>query len=117
VLKGHAGQEIIVKQMGGRADGFEQKVAGVRQLQGGEEAVLFVHPSQAGDGTFVITGLMQGNFRVTTENAARVVSNGVEGVTQVRHGQPAVEHFSGSRMPLSQLEAIVRAASVPKDAK
>src|SRR4051794_22634272 len=57
VLKGQASGEVIVKQMGGRAGAYEQKVAGVRHWQSGEQAMLFAHPSMAGDGTLVITGL------------------------------------------------------------
>ena len=63
-LKGTASGTVVVKQMGGSAGGYEQKVAGVRLLRAGEQAVLFVHPSQAADGTVVVTGLMQGNFRI-----------------------------------------------------
>src|SRR5437899_9128789 len=55
-LKGRSPSEIVVKQLGGRAGGYEQKVAGVRQFNANEPAVLFVHPSQAGDGTMVVTG-------------------------------------------------------------
>jgi hypothetical protein len=108
ILKGNAPREIVVKQMGGRAGGFEQKVAGVRPLMSGEQALLFVHPSQAADGTLVITGLMQGNFRIiATQKGEVLATNDVPGVNQLRAGANSVEHYSGSRMPLSTLESLV----------
>ncbi len=111
VLKGTASSMITVKQMGGRADGYEQKVAGVRQLQSGETAVLFVHPSQAADGTMVVTGLMQGKFSVSSSSTGEAtVTNNVPGVDQVHRPDGAVEHYSGTKMTLSTLEAIVRQA-------
>jgi hypothetical protein len=117
-LKGQAGNEVVVKQMGGRSDPYEQKVAGVRHWQSGEEAMLFLHPSQAGDGTLVITGLMQGNFRVVSgQGGEALVSNGVIGAEELNTGNKTVQHFAGSKMPLSNLEAIVRDAAAHEVAK
>lgn len=107
-LKGTAPATIVVKQMGGQADGYEQKVAGVRQFKNGEQAVLFVHPSQANDGTAVITGVVQGNFSVTSEKGEETVSNGMANVEQLSQG--SVAHYVGAHMRLSQLESIVHAA-------
>ena len=110
-LKGTTPGEIIVKQMGGRAGGYEQKVAGVRHLASGEQAVLFVHPSQAADGTLVITGLMQGNFRIVASQKGEVMAtNDVSGVNQLAADVSAVEHYVGSRMPLTTLESLVISA-------
>jgi len=112
ILKGGPASTVVVKQMGGRAGGYEQKVAGVRQLQTGERAVLFVHPSQIADGTMVVTGLMQGDFRVIgSEKSEVTVSNGVAGVNQYRRENGSLEHYSGAQMPLHELESRVRAAS------
>jgi hypothetical protein len=118
-LKGQAANEVIVKQMGGRAGAYEQKVAGVRHWQSGEQAVLFVHPSQAGDGTLVVTGLMQGNFRVISSSAAQepLVTNGVPGVDELNAQAGTVQHFAGSKLPLSRLESIVRDAVAHEVAK
>src|SRR3954465_3004164 len=55
-LKGTAPNVITVKQMGGHADGYTQKVSGVRHWQPGDEAVLFLQPSTANDGTLIVTG-------------------------------------------------------------
>lgn len=63
-LKGASGQAFTVKQLGGSADGYTQKVSGVRQFENGEDALLFLRPSVTGDGTMVVVGLMQGHFRV-----------------------------------------------------
>jgi hypothetical protein len=111
-LKGTAPQEIVVKQMGGRSGAYEQKISGVRHWQDGEEAVLFAHPSQAADGTLVVTGLMQGNFRVLAAEPGKeqMVTNGVMGVDTFNPQQRTVEHFAGSRMPITRLESLVRDA-------
>jgi hypothetical protein len=62
-LKGKAPATVLVRQMGGHLDGFEQKVAGVHQFSPGEDAVLFLHPGIAdGSGSLAVTGLMQGYF-------------------------------------------------------
>jgi hypothetical protein len=107
-LKGSAPPTIVVKQLGGRAGGYEQKVSGVRQFKNGEQAVLFVHASQANDGTAVITGLVQGNFSVISEKGETTVSNGMANVEQLSQG--SVRHYAGAHMRLSQLESIVRGA-------
>jgi hypothetical protein len=111
-LKGQAANEVVVKQMGGRSGAYEQKLAGVRHWQNGEQTVLFVHPSQARDGTLVVTGLMQGNFRVISSSAGQepLVTNGVMGVDELNSSAGTVQHFAGSKMPLSRLESVVRDA-------
>jgi hypothetical protein len=118
-LKGQPGNEVIVKQMGGRSGAYQQKVAGVRHWQSGEQAMLFLHPSQAGDGTLVVTGLMQGNFRVLSsdQGGEPSVTNGVMGVEELNTGNQTVQHFAGSKMPLSKIEGIVRDAMAHEVAK
>jgi len=108
-LKGNAAAEITVKQAGGSADGYTQKVSGVRQFQEGEDALLFLRPSAATDGTLVVVGLMQGNFRMARSAAGEtIVSNGVAEAHQYDHGR--VETFTGSSMRLQDAEARVRSA-------
>ena len=105
-LKGTSPATIVVKQMGGAVNGYEQKVAGVCQFQNGEHAVLFVHPSQSNDGTVVITGLMQGKFSVVTPmHGEATVSNGMAHVDERSNG--SFSHYAGVHMRLSQLEALV----------
>src|SRR5947209_3091754 len=82
-LKGQVPRTIAVRQMGGRVPHYEQKVAGVRHWQAGDQAVLFLHPSVAGDGTMAVTALMQGDFRVVQaadQPGKSSVSNGITGV-------------------------------------
>jgi hypothetical protein len=117
-LKGQSGNEVVVKQMGGRSGAYEQKVSGVKHWQNGDQAMLFLHPSQAGDGTLVVTGLMQGNFRVVPgQGGEPMVSNGVMGVEELNTGNQTVQHFAGSRMPLTRLESLVRDATAHEVAK
>ncbi|HXZ79578.1 MAG TPA: hypothetical protein VEG30_06590 [Terriglobales bacterium] len=107
-LKGTS-QSITVKQIGGKVGNVTQKVAGVRQFQIGEQAMLFLRPSQAGDGTHVIVGLMQGNFRIARSTTGEMIaSNGVSGVHSLQQGK--VEHYAGASMRLADLESVVRGA-------
>ena len=108
-LKGAASGTITVKQAGGSADGYTQKVSGVRQFQAGEDALLFLRPSVAADGTMVVVGLIQGNFRMARTAAGEtVVSNGVREASQYEHGRVAT--FTGTSMRLQDVEARVRSA-------
>ncbi|MEO5936831.1 MAG: hypothetical protein ABIP81_06430 [Terriglobales bacterium] len=110
-LKGDAGQTIFVKQLGGVSGAYQQKVAGVRYWQEGEQSVLFVHPAQGNDGRFVITGLMQGNFAVRSAGADPEVTNGIEGVEAFDPRTKTVKTYRGSTLRLSQLEARVKKAA------
>ncbi len=114
-LKGDAGDTIFVKQMGGVSGAYQQKVAGVRYWQEGEQSVLFVHPAQTTDGRYVVTGLMQGNFAVKTlsanQGADPEVSNGIEGVEAFDPEAKVIKTYRGSSMRLSQLEARVKKAA------
>ncbi len=111
-LKGTLSGKITVKQLGGSAEGFTQKVAGVHHAQAGEPAVLFLRPSDAGDGTWVIVGLMQGHFRVYQDkDGAAMATNGVarshavESSSERKERAPAAEQMP---MRLSALETRVR---------
>ena len=111
-LKGNAPQTVVVKQMGGHADGVIQRVAGLRYFQDGESALLFLRPSAARDGSHVIVGMMQGNFRVwTAASGRRMASNGIAGVQSLEGGE--VRTFGGAAMELSSLETRVRQAVRP----
>ncbi len=109
-IKGTTPRAFVVKQLGGSAGGYTQHVAGVRHFRAGEEDVLFLHPSIDSDGTLVVTGLMQGNFRVVrmTTGAAEV-TNGVAGVQTYNPGSRDFGAYRGSRMRLTELETRVRA--------
>lgn len=103
-LKGVAPELVTVKQVGGTADGYTQKVSGVRHFQDGEDDLLFLRPSVAADGTLVVVGLMQGNFRVfhSTSGEAQV-SNGMTGAQKFDRGR--IETFTGTSMRLADAES------------
>lgn len=108
-LKGGAADAMVVKQLGGSAGGYTQKVAGVRHFQPGESVLLFLRPSEASDGTMVVVGLMQGNFRVYQTAAGQVmVSNGMPSVSADRQGK--IGSFTGSAMRLDDMEARIQRA-------
>jgi hypothetical protein len=110
-LKGTVGQTFVVKQMGGSAGGYTQHVAGVRYFQPGEEAVLFLHASEARD-AMVVTGVMQGNFHVTRRlQGEPVVSNGVPGVQTFDAHTSRFGTYTGRRIPLAELESRVQAVA------
>ena len=102
-LKGPTAETITVKQLGGTAEGYTQKVSGVRRLQEGEESLLFLRASAAGDRTMVVVGVMQGNFRVLrSATGEAVASNGVTGAESLQRGR--IETFAGASMRLSEIE-------------
>jgi len=110
-LKGGAVSNMVVKQPGGTKDGIKEIVFGVRHLQPGEDAVLFLRPSVDNDGTHVVVGLMQGSFRVYRSTSGQLhVSNGMPEVTAV-DSSGRMTAFTGSRMTLQQLESRVQAVA------
>lgn len=111
VLKGSTPQVIVVKQIGGRVGDQVARAAGVRYFHKNEETVLFLHPAMAGDSTYVITGLMQGNFHVAHTAESTTVSNGVPGVRKYDAATHAVSGFQGERLSLQELESRVRKAA------
>ena len=111
-LKGNPPADLVVKQLGGSAEGYTQKVAGVRGWQTGEKAVLFLRPSVQNDGSFEITALIQGNFRVRPSSTGEtLVSNGVQGLASYQSSSGGVTTFRGSGMRLEDLESRVRQAA------
>jgi len=111
-LKGDTAQTMIVKQLGGSAEGYTQKVSGVHHAQAGEQALLFLRASAAGDGTYAIVGLLQGHFRMfRARNGETMVSNGISGAESLEGGSGAVREFTGSPMRLGAAEARIRRAA------
>jgi hypothetical protein len=112
-LKGGAGEEIVVRQMGGQVGHIIQRVSGVHYWLPGEERVLFLRPSEAGGGAMSVVGLIQGDFRIRTlTTGERLASNGVP---QVKIYSPEAQAnsavaSSGTEMPLAELEARVKEA-------
>ena len=107
-MKGSLGPTFVVKRLGGQAGGYTMKVAGIHPWQDGEETVLFLRPDI--DRTFVVTALMQGDFRVHRNGATATVSNGVQGVKKIGTSGEVGE-FRGARMTLDELSRRVRQAA------
>ncbi len=81
-------------------------------MQAGEAALLFLRPSEAHDGTMVVVGLMQGQFRYArdSKSGATVVSNGVLGASEIQSSSAKVQPYHGSAMTLSKMEARIQKA-------
>ena len=110
-LKGASAATITVKQLGGSAGGYTQKVAGVHHAQPGEEALLFLRPSLAGDNTYVVVGTIQGNFRMFRASDGRsMVTNGISGAKALERGAGKTAEFTGTGMTVSEAEARIRRA-------
>ena len=110
-LKGQAQQTFTIKQIGGRVGNTVQKVAGVRHFTPGEQDLLFLQPSKDNDGSFIVTGLMQGNFAVRRSASGQmVVSNGVPEVSRIEVNSGAISRYRGSAMTVDQLESRIRKA-------
>ncbi len=112
-LKGAVPGEITLKQLGGKVGNSVVKVAGVRYFRPQEEAVLFLHPAMANDGTYVITGLMQGNFHVDRAGTQATVTNGIKSPGTYTVSGGGVSQYQGTRMTLTELETRVRQAVRP----
>ena len=112
-LKGTQADTVVVKQLGGSADGYTQHVSGVRAVETGEDALLFLRPSEARDGTMVVVGLMQGHFRFDRDvkTGSTIVNNGVLGAEEMQSNSRQVRAYRGSALTLAQLEARVRKAA------
>ena len=119
-LKGSNENTLTVKQPGGSADGYTQHVAGVRSWSAGESAVLFLQPSGDHDGTFVVTGLVQGDFRVRRlASGAAIVDNGVasstrqigEEVDAFNPADKSITPYAGNHIDLETLKQRVRSAA------
>lgn len=106
-LKGKPAGSVVVRRMGGRADGYVQRISGVRGWTEGEEVVLFLRRK---GGVFTVTGLLQGDFRVRREGDRTLVSNGVPGVRSLERDSGRVGAYRGERMSLEELKARVREA-------
>lgn len=112
--KGQAPSVIVVKQPGGTVGNTTERVYGVRYLRPGEHSVLFLRPSDERDGTLIITGLVQGNFRVgISQTGEQVVSNGAPEVSSYSLSGHEVSSFTGNRMRMSDLKARVEKADQP----
>ena len=112
-LKGQfAHSTFVVKQFGGEVGNTVSRRIGVRQFTAGEQSVLFLFPSPNGDGTMLVTGLMQGRFAVRRSGGSATVSNGLplpgRAAAIYEVGAPVLEPY---RMPLDTLEQRVRNAA------
>ena len=109
-LKGSAPEQITVRLIGGRVGHLISTVDGVPRFRPGEEAVLFLEPTRAGE--LSVTGWVQGTFRIQ-----RDLHTGRESVTQDTSGlavfDPATRQFrpGGVRnLPLEEFKQRVAAA-------
>ncbi len=108
--KGAPASEFIVRQMGGRVGNVEQKVSGVRRWNAGDEAILFLRPSEAGNGVMAVVGLFQGNFSLHADGGKLIASNGVPDALQLNSATQQLEHFKAASYTLSELhQRVVRA--------
>jgi len=103
-LKGAASSEIIVRQMGGRVGNIEQRVSGVRRWQMGDESVLFLRPSEVGQGVMAVVGLFQGNYAVKrTALSEPMTTNGAPEAMQYDPSTRTTTHFRSSQITLREL--------------
>jgi len=109
-FKGAPPRILRVRLPGGRVGHVETRIEGVPYFFQGEEAVLFVEKTSAGD--YGVTGWAQGTFRVHRESAG-----GEPRLTQDTSGvavfDPATRQFSPTgirNLSLSDFRRLVAAA-------
>jgi len=100
---------ITVRLLGGRLGHLTSHVEGVPQFQPGEEVILFLHRTRAGD--FAVTSWMQGTFRIR-----RDARTGEATVTQDSSGAAVFDPKTRSfryegirRAPLAEFRAHLQA--------
>ncbi|MBA3915776.1 MAG: hypothetical protein H0X25_18370 [Acidobacteriales bacterium] len=112
-LKGTAVPQVMVRQIGGSAAGYTQRVAGIRHWRVGDQALLFLRPSPE-PGVMSVTDLMQGNFLMGKNSSGDIlVSNGVAGVSSIQPGAHEAQIYQGSSMRLPEIEARIAKAVQP----
>ena len=93
IWKGSVPARITVRLIGGEAGNLKSTVSGVPRFERGEELVLFLEKTSAGD--FSVVSWVQGTFRITRER-----STGSEIVTQDTAGfavfDPASRRFQAA---------------------
>ena len=68
VLKGDLDGEVIVKALGGRADGIAMMVPASPRFKKGQEAVMFLWQNSEGD--YFVLGMVQGKKNVVSDPAS-----------------------------------------------
>ena len=102
--KGAAPSQIVVRQMGGRVGNIEQRVSGVRRWSAGDESVLFLRPSEVGQGVMAVVGLFQGNFAVKRSAVAEPLAlNGVPDAMQYDPATRTATQFRAKPITLREL--------------
>ncbi len=110
-LKGpKASAPLVLRQLGGEADGYGQKVPGYATFAVGERVLVFLERTQTG--RLVVTGLAQGKFRLTTDpKSGEVIAerdfaglNFTSAPPRTLAGMPS----NPNRVALRDLTAIVR---------
>ena len=75
IWKGSPPAQVTVRLIGGHAGNLTSTVSGVPRFEPGEELVLFLEPTSAGD--YSVVSWVQGTFRIERDN-----STGDETITQ-----------------------------------
>ena len=66
-LKGERKRSLLVKQLGGKVGSLNMTVAGTPKFKEDSNVIVFL--KDAGDGTFHVTGMNQGNYEIIEEFA------------------------------------------------
>ncbi len=116
-LKGPALPSVLVRQIGGSRDGITLRVAGVRPLVSGEQAVLFLRAGEPdGSGALSITGLMQGHFHYFQSATGVRLSNGLpklphrDSVSSYNPREAAVAPYTGGSVSMEEMQSRVQHA-------
>lgn len=103
VLRGAAGERVVLRVAGGEVGDVGQRVDAAPAFEEGEEAVVFLR--REARGTYLVHGMAQGKFRVERGQARPDLSAFAFVAAELPPAERRVE-----AMPLAELEERVRSA-------
>ena len=115
VLKGEAGETVVVRQAAGRGKGVALAIPGDARFAVGEEVVVFLERHPAGDGSWVLTSMAAAKFQVRHGTKGDLAVRDLDGLSFARPGQDGLVRVDEmarppATLPLSDLLSRIAAA-------
>jgi len=127
VLKGKvAGQNVMMRELGGEKDGVGMQIAGSAEFEKGEDVVVFLQPPNQ-DGTHTLQGMMMGKYNVRQDPGGQEYLEGaglsshtnpaLRGKENLIHPEESHGDTGASKYPIQTLRDLIREQSQGADAQ